>query len=264
MTLQDVQNSPDTRGYAISQVGVSGVYFPVSVRGRDQAKQLTVAEITMSVDLAADLKGTHLSRFIEILNQDVGELTQQEIPMALELMRRRLGSQCARLSMRFSYFLPRRAPVTGSTALMDYACLFRSSLTGDTTTLSIEVGVPVTSVCPCSKAVSDYGAHNQRGVITIEVWPRHEEDGFVPIWIEDLVEMAESSASSPVYPLLKRPDERYVTMQAYDQPVFVEDMVRNTARLLDADPRVAEFTVQAINSESIHNHDAFARIERRR
>lgn len=262
-SLQDVQSWPDDRGLPISQVGITGLRFPVSVWGRDQGKQMTVAEIAMSVGLAADVKGTHLSRFLEILNTDVGELTYQAIPATLMIMRRRLGSQNAQLSIRFPYFLPRRAPVTGATALMDYACEFRSSLTDDTVTFSVVVSVPVTSVCPCSKAISDYGAHNQRGVITMEAWPRREDDGFAPLWIEDLVEMAESSASSPVYPLLKRADERYVTMRGYDHPVFVEDMVRSTASLLAADQRVADFAVEAVNDESIHNHGAYARIDRR-
>jgi GTP cyclohydrolase I len=261
VTLEDVQNRPDSRGITIDRVGISDIRYPISVWDRDQGKQATIAEVSMSVGLPAEVKGTHLSRFVELLHENAGELTQRTIPSVLARMQQRLGSHTAHLSMSFPYFLSRPAPVTGATALMDYSCQFRSTADGGDVTFSIEVQVPVTSVCPCSKAISDYGAHNQRGLITIEVWPRYEDDDFALIWIEDLIEIAESSASSPIYPLLKRADERHVTMQGYDNPVFVEDMVRHAAEYLQADARLSGFTVQAVNDESIHNHSAFARIE---
>lgn len=261
MTLEDVQNRADTRGITIDQVGINGIRYPISVWDRDQGKQATIAEVSMSVGLPAHVKGTHLSRFVELLHENAGELTQRTIPGVLARMQERLGSHTAQLSMSFPYFLSRPAPVTGATALMDYSCHFRSRAAGEGVAFSIEVQVPVTSVCPCSKAISDYGAHNQRGMITIEVWPRYEDDDFALIWIEDLIDVAESSASSPVYPLLKRADERHVTMQGYDNPVFVEDMVRHAAGILQADSRLSGFAVHAVNDESIHNHGAFARIE---
>jgi GTP cyclohydrolase IB len=260
--LDDVQNRPDSRGIAIDAVGVNGLRYPISVLDQAHAKQDTIAEISMSVALPADVKGTHLSRFLEILAEHCGELTQRTIPTVLAEVQRRLDTADAQLTVAFPYFLPRSAPVTGATALMDYACRFRARLSAEGPEFALRVAVPVTSVCPCSKAISDYGAHNQRGMITIEVWPRQTDGEFDLIWIEDLIAIAEASASSPVFPLLKRADERHVTMSGYDNPVFVEDMVREAARQLESDDRVAAFTVEAVNAESIHNHGAFARITR--
>jgi GTP cyclohydrolase I len=186
------------------------------------------------------------------------------MPIILEKLRQRLGSRRARFRADFPYFLHRAAPVTGSAALMDYQCRLSGHDEGSGTVLTLEVRVPVTSVCPCSKAISDYGAHNQRGHITIRVQPCGEEAGQPAIvWIEELVEIAEASASSPLFPLLKRPDERHVTMRAYDHPVFVEDMARAAARMLSHDGRIAWFSIEAVNEESIHNHDAFASIDSR-
>jgi GTP cyclohydrolase I len=261
VTLEDVQNRPDVRGIAINEVGISGIRYPIVVWDREQGKQTTVAQIAMSVGLPADVKGTHLSRFIELLHDNADELTQRTLPTVLARMQERLESDAAQLTVSFPYFMPRSAPVTGATALMDYNCAFSARADATRTTFSVRVQVPVTSVCPCSKAISDYGAHNQRGQITIEVWPRYVDDELALIWIEELVEIAEASASSPVYPLLKRADERHVTMQGYDNPVFVEDMVRNVALTLGADTRISGFTVEASNDESIHNHAAYARVQ---
>lgn len=258
--LPDVQSQSDTRGVAIDEVGITGLRYPVAVWDRAHAKQDTIAEITMSVALPAQDKGTHMSRFLEILDEHCGELTQRTLPILLRTIHRRLQTDDARITIAFPYFLPRSAPVTGATALMDYACRFDVRLSPDGEHFSMQVAVPVTSVCPCSKAISDYGAHNQRGTITIAVTP-HPRDGELElIWIEDLIALAEMAGSSPVYPLLKRADERHVTMAGYDNPVFVEDMVRDVAAALRRDTRVAGFTVEAINDESIHNHAAFARI----
>jgi GTP cyclohydrolase I len=260
--LDDVQSRPDSRGIAIDAVGVNGLRYPISVLDQAHAKQDTIAEISMAVALPADIKGTHLSRFLEILAEHCGELTQRTIPTVLRDIQRRMDTLDAQLTVAFPYFLPRSAPVTGATALMDYACRFHARMSADHAEFALQVAVPVTSVCPCSKAISDYGAHNQRGLITIEVWPRNRDGEFDLIWIEDLITIAEGSGSSPVYPLLKRADERHVTMAGYDNPVFVEDMVREAARQLETDDRVAAFTVEAVNDESIHNHGAFARISR--
>ncbi len=261
MILDDVQSQRDDRGLALDEVGISGLRHPISVWDRERSKQDTIAEVRMSVALPAHLRGTHLSRFVEILGEYAGELTQVTVPGLLAEVRRRLDSPAAQIRLSFPYFLPRRAPVSGATALMDYACSFTARSHGEVVEFGLSVRVPVTSVCPCSKAISDYGAHNQRGQLTIEVTPRSEEGGrFALVWIEDLIAVAESSASSPVYPLLKRTDERHVTMAGYDHPVFVEDMTRNAAAQLRADAHIDRFTVEAVNEESIHNHSAYARL----
>jgi len=204
-----------------------------------------------------------MSRFIEVLGEHGGEVTMRTLPVILRELRERLDAESARIELRFPYFLERRAPVTGASGLMDYDCWFIGESNGGPDKLLLGIRVPVTSLCPCSKEISDYGAHNQRGYLTIEVGgdtaPTDTRTGFV--WLEDLVEVAEASASAPVYPLVKRPDERHITMQAYDNPVFVEDMVRNVTVRLRQDPRIEWFRVHAVNHESIHNHGAFARIE---
>ena len=260
MILDDVQSRPDTRGIAIDEVGIDRLRYPISVWDQAHSKQDTIAEISMAVALPAAVKGTHMSRFLEILDQHSGELTQRTIPTLLADIQHRLGATDARIAIAFPYFLPRCAPVTGAAALMDYACRFQARMSPAGTEFALQVAVPVASVCPCSKLISDYGAHNQRGTITIKAAPRLRDDEFELIWIEELIAVAEAAASSPVYPLLKRADERYVTMAGYDNPVFVEDMVRDVAGRLQADNRVAAFTVEAVNDESIHNHAAFARL----
>jgi GTP cyclohydrolase I len=206
-----------------------------------------------------------MSRFIEVLNKHRGEVTMRTVPAILADLRKRLDAEKAQITVEFPYFLERTAPVSGARSLMEYDCVFQAEIDGGEEDFVLSVRVPVTSLCPCSKAISSYGAHNQRGYLTIEVRTgknEAKEPGFV--WIEELVEVAEHSASAPVYPLLKREDERHVTMQAYDNPVFVEDMVRNVAVMLKTDARIAWFRVHALNHESIHNHGAFARIEWRR
>ncbi|MEM9461541.1 MAG: GTP cyclohydrolase FolE2 [Myxococcota bacterium] len=260
--MQDVQGSRDHRQIALDRVGVSGVRHPIVVLDRAREKQHTIGTLTMAVDLPHHFKGTHMSRFIEVLNEHHGEVTMRTLPTILRALRQRLEAESAHLTVAFPYFLSKPAPVSGATALMDYECSFIGTSTPDTDDFILEVKVPVTSLCPCSKAISDYGAHNQRGHITIQVRST-TDDSDVPrlVWIEELVALAEASASAPVYPLLKRADERHVTMQAYDNPVFVEDMVRNVAARLQDEPRVAWFCVHAVNHESIHNHGAFASLE---
>ena len=258
--LPDVQSTPDGRGIAIDEVGIRGLRYPIAVWDHAHSKQDTIADISLTVALPADVKGTHMSRMVEIIDQHSGELTVATLPALLHEAHHRLATDDAQVQVAFPYFLPRSAPVSGATALMDYACEFRARLAGNDLEFTMQVAVPVTSVCPCSKAISDYGAHNQRGTITISVTPAPSEDGFELIWIEELVAIAETAASSPVYPILKRSDERHVTMAGYDKPVFVEDMVRDVAAALAADQRVASFTVEAVNDESIHNHAAVARL----
>ncbi len=262
--MKDIQNQADHRQIDIDQVGVSDLRYPIVVWDRDNERQSTVATLKMSVNLPHHFKGTHMSRFLEILNEHRGEMTVRTMPALLHDMRQKLNAESARVEIHFPYFLERVAPASGAKGLMDYECWFHGEARGQDDDFVLGVKVPVTSLCPCSKAISDYGAHNQRGYITIELRMKPDENGEPQmVWIEDVVAVAESSASAPVYPLLKRSDERHVTMQAYDNPVFVEDMVRNVAAKLKADARVAWFRVHAVNHESIHNHGAFAQIESR-
>lgn len=258
--LEDVQARRDTRGIALDRVGVSGVRRPVVVWDRSLAKQQTVATIALSVSLSPAEKGAHLSRFLEALDAHDDELTVATIPRLLKDVRCRLEADRAHIDVAFVYFRDRSAPVTGARGLIDYRCRFIADADEDDFEFALEVEVPVTSLCPCSRAVSDYGAHNQRGRVTMRVGTVASTDDPAVIWIEELGDVAEASASSPLYPVLKRPDERYVTMAAYDNPVFVEDMARGVAERLQADERVAWFTVHVINDESIHNHDAFAEL----
>jgi GTP cyclohydrolase IB len=260
--MEDVQGRRDEREVALDRVGVSGLRYPIVVLDRDHQKQHTVAVLKMSVNLPHEFKGTHMSRFIEVLNEHRGEITMRTVPAVLRDLRKKLDAESAHIHLVFPYFLERRAPVSGASALMDYECSFDAAVNGGTDKFVFGVRVPVTSLCPCSKAISDYGAHNQRGYITIDVQTiRDPENNFALVWFEELIDIAEQSASAPVYPLLKRADERHVTMQAFDNPVFVEDMVRNVALVLRNDSRIAWFRIDALNQESIHNHSAFASVE---
>jgi GTP cyclohydrolase IB len=259
--LEDVQARVDDRHLPIDEVGITGIRYPIAVADREHGKQDTIAEVSMSVDLPAGVKGAHLSRFVEFLHDIAREITPQTMPAILEAMRARLDTSRARLEVSFPYFLRRAAPVTGAVALMDYRCRLAGQLSVSGTQVMVGVQVPVTSVCPCSKAISDYGAHNQRSSIAICACIREEGGRPAELWVEDLIEAAEAAASSPVFSLLKRPDERHVTMRAYDHPVFVEDMVRGVAQALCNDERISSFTVEAASEESIHNHGAFARIQ---
>jgi GTP cyclohydrolase I len=259
--LADIQASRDARNLRVDKVGISGIRYPVAVADREHGKQDTIAEVSMSVDLPPGVKGAHLSRFVEVLHETAGEITPQTIRAILETMRARLGAASARLDVSFPFFLHRTAPITGATALMEYQSWLVGEVTSTGAQVMLGVRVPVTSVCPCSKAISDYGAHNQRATITICTRLRDEEGLPAQIWAEDLIEVAEAAGSCPVFPLLKRPDERHVTMRAHDHPVFVEDMVRAAAQALGGDARITWFSVEAASDESIHNHSAFARIQ---
>jgi GTP cyclohydrolase I len=256
--LDDVQSHQDDRQVPIERVGVSGLRYPITVLDKRSEVQNTVATLNLSVGLPHEAKGTHMSRFVEVIERHRGELTVRTLRAVLDDLRSTLDADSAQIDVQFDYFLERSAPASGATALMDYHCGFVGRLSQDEFDFVLCVQVPVTSLCPCSKAISDYGAHNQRGVIAIQC--RSEEI----VWIEDLIEVAEASASSPVYPLIKRDDERFVTMQAYDNPVFVEDMVRNVAVKLRVDERISWFRVRAENYESIHNHNAFAEVSEAR
>lgn len=259
--MKDTQGERDERNVPIDFVGVSGLRYPIVVWDRQRERQSTVATLRLSVALAADAKGTHMSRFLEVLNGQRGEVTFRTLPSIVDKLRERLQAPSADVEVRFPYFVEKAAPVSSASALMDYDCWFRAGGTADASTFMMGVSVPVTSLCPCSKAISDYGAHNQRGYIRIDVRPVRDAQGPALIWIEELIQYAESAASCPVYPLLKRQDERHVTMRAYDNPMFVEDMVRDCSLRLQGDARVEWFRVNVENHESIHNHAAFAEIE---
>jgi GTP cyclohydrolase I len=260
--MHDIQNQDDDRCIHIDKVGVNELRYPITVLDRENEVQHTIGSLTLSVSLPHHFKGTHMSRFIEILNEHRGEITMRTLPDILHTMKERLQAESAHVEVCFPYFLERSAPVSGARALVDYECRFSGNSNGHADDFTVGVKVPVTSLCPCSKAISDYGAHNQRGEITVEVRSVATDAGEPTIiWIEELIEVAESSASAPVYALLKRADERHVTMQAYDNPVFVEDMARNVAVKLQADQRVSWFRVSAVNQESIHNHNAFAELQ---
>ncbi len=260
-SLPDIQATPDTRGIAIDRVGVSDLRYPIHVLDREGNPFPTVAKISMSVHLPHHFKGTHMSRFLEVLSKHEGEVTTRTLPVILHELKQRLDAEEAHMEAAFTYFVTKRAPVSGAAAKVacDVTFAGTSSASGDD--LLLCVTVPVTTLCPCSKEISEYGAHNQRGYVTMEVRPKPRRGGgWELILIEDLIAIAEKSGSAPLYALLKRTDERFVTMQAYDNPVFVEDVVRNAAALLRADPRVLSFTVKAVNHESIHDHNAFATI----
>jgi len=255
----DIQNSQDHRDVELEQVGVRDIRYPIVVLDKARGRQTTIANLSLSVNLPKHFKGTHMSRFVELLEKHKGEFTLHTLPALLGDLRSRLNADSARVEASFPYFLERKAPVTEHSALLDFQCSFRAESRGAVQSFELEVTVPVTSLCPCSKAISDYGAHNQRGYVTIRVRPTFGSDSCPQIiWLEELIEVAESSGSSRIYPLLKRPDERHVTMEAYDNPVFVEDVVRNVAVQLRQHPLVDYFWVEVVNHESIHNHSAYA------
>lgn len=260
MILPDVQAEYDHRGIPIDEVGISGIRYPISIYDIEQGKQETVATVSLSVALAARHKGSHLSRFVEFLDAHGGGFSPDNLVHTLEALRERLDSPIAQLALEFPYFLRRHAPSSGANALVDYDCAIHAALTPDGFALGLTVFVPVTSVCPCSKAISDYGAHSQRGHLIIDAEPTMDDTSEPALWFDDLITVGEASGSTPIFPVLKREDERHITMAGYDHPVFVEDMVRHAVELLRSDPRVRAFSVKAVNDESIHNHRAFARL----
>ncbi len=263
--LEDTQNQPSPWPISLDAVGVCGLRLPVLVADASGGAQQVTATISLSASLAHNAKGSHMSRFIEVLEQHRHSVfTPARLVSLLGELRQRQQALHAELEMRFAYFLERAAPETAAAALMDYDCTFkaRSSDAADQPPhFEMVVTVPVAALCPCSKAISDYGAHNQRGRLRMAITPRRLPDGE---WdapaIEECIAVAEGAGSSPLYPLLKRPDERVVTMRMYENPVFVEDMARHAATSLMADERVEAFTIHAETLESIHNHNAFARI----
>jgi len=253
--IADVQGSADTRRIPIDKVGIKDIRHPVRVRDRTGREQHTIATFNMYVNLPHNFKGTHMSRFVEILNRHEYEITVDSFRDMLREMTERLEAQSGHIEMNFSYFVNKAAPVSGVESLLDYDVTLIGEIIDGKPKMNIKVVVPVTSLCPCSKKISEYGAHNQRSHVTVSAQTR----GFV--WIEDLIDLVESEASCELFGLLKRPDEKYVTEKAYNNPKFVEDMVRDVASRLNEDERIAAYTVESENFESIHNHSAYALIE---
>ena len=250
--LHDMQSRRDDRELSIDKVGVRGLRFPIQVQDKTRKVQNTVATIGMFVDLPKEFKGTHMSRFVEVLNAHGNIIHVENIADILKSLQKKLNSATSHLEIEFPYFMSKRSPVTRKVSLMDYFARFDASACGPETDFVLTVKVNVTTLCPCSKAIAKYGAHNQRGEVTVAL--RFKKI----VWIEEVIEIVEASASSELYALLKRQDEKAVTERAYDNPVFVEDLVRNVALRLNAHPRVTWYRVEAENFESIHNHNAYA------
>ncbi len=255
-TIADVQSTPDTRRLPIDKVGIKDIRHPVRVKDRSQGEQHTIANFNMYVELPHNFKGTHMSRFVEILNAHDMEISVESFKGMLAEMAERLEAKVGHIEMSFPYFINKAAPVSGVKSLMDYQVTFLGEVREGKHITTIKVVVPVTSLCPCSKEISQYGAHNQRSHVTLAV----RTNTFV--WIEDIIDIVEKQASCELYGLLKRPDEKYVTERAYDNPKFVEDMVRDVAAVLNRDARIDAYTVESENFESIHNHSAYAMIQR--
>lgn len=256
--LTDTQNERDDRQLAIDRVGVKNLRYPVQVSDKDGSIQGTVATVALAVDLPHHYKGTHMSRFVEALHAHGGPLDVRTMARLPRELLKRLDASKAHVEFQFPFFRKKPAPVTGNPGLLDYEVRFEVEAIKDGAyDFVVTVMVPVATLCPCSKAISDRGAHNQRGVVTYSI--RSKE----PIWIEDLIALVERSASCELYSVLKRPDEKFVTERAYDNPVFVEDLVRNVASRSDAHADITWYRVEAENFESIHNHNAYAVIEKK-
>lgn len=254
--IEDVQNREDTRRIPINKVGIKDIRHPVRIRDRSGGEQHTIASFNMYVNLPHNFKGTHMSRFVEILNNHEREISVKSFKDMMEEMTERLEAESGHIEMSFPYFINKTAPVSGVESLMDYNVTFIGEINNGKNNMTIKVVVPVTSLCPCSKKISDYGAHNQRSHVTVTA----KISDFV--WIEELIEMVEQEASCELYGLLKRPDEKMVTERAYDNPKFVEDMVRDVAAVLNKEDRISSYTIESENFESIHNHSAYALIEK--
>ena len=255
-TMEDVQNSQDTRQIPINKVGIKDIRHPVRVADRTGGEQHTIANFNMYVNLPHNFKGTHMSRFVEILNNHEREISVKSFKEMMVEMTERLEADSGHVEMSFPYFVNKTAPVSNVKSLMDYDVTFIGDIINGDNQLTLKVLVPVTSLCPCSKKISDYGAHNQRSHVTVTA----KIHDFV--WIEEIIDLVEEEASCELYGLLKRPDEKAITERAYDNPKFVEDMVRDVAARLNADDRISAYIVESENFESIHNHSAYALIER--
>ncbi len=254
--MEDVQSSADTRQIPINKVGIKDIRHPVHVADRSGGEQHTIANFNMYVNLPHNFKGTHMSRFVEILNKHEREISVKSFKDMMVEMTELLEAESGHIEMSFPYFVNKKAPVSGVMSLMDYDVTFIGDIIDGDNQLTLKVLVPVTSLCPCSKKISDYGAHNQRSHVTVTA----KIKDFV--WIEEIIDLVEAEASCELFGLLKRPDEKNITERAYDNPKFVEDMVRDVAARLNADDRIVAYIAESENFESIHNHSAYALIER--
>jgi GTP cyclohydrolase I len=254
--IPDVQSAPDSRKLAIDKVGIKAIRHPVRIQERSGAVQHTIATFNMYVGLPHHFKGTHMSRFVEILEAHEREITVESFLAMLKEMVEKLEAEEGYIQMSFPYFIEKQAPVSRVKSLMDYDVTFTGEVRGGKQRFTMKVVVPVTSLCPCSKEISERGAHNQRSHVTVSA----RTNDFV--WIEEVVDLVEKQGSSELYGLLKRPDEKFVTERAYDNPKFVEDLVRDVAAVLNLDERIDAYVVESENFESIHNHSAYALIER--
>jgi GTP cyclohydrolase I len=255
-SIEDVQNSEDTRRIGIDRVGIKSIRHPLLFRQRDGGLQATVAVFDMTVNLSHDQKGTHMSRFVEILNEGLEALDIRTFPQVIADMTNRLEAERGFIEAQFPFFVRKKAPVTSAPSFLDYSVTLTGEWVEGNAKLWLKVTVPVTSLCPCSKKISDYGAHNQRSHVTLTV------QSVDPKWVEDLIELIERQASSQIYGLLKRADEKYVTERAYNNPKFVEDIVRDIANELNQEKGILYYKLETENFESIHNHSAYAVIEK--
>ena len=257
--MKDIQMEHSRTDIDLDKVGVKGVVYPIKVlvRGSDKGENLqsTVAKINMYVDVPREFRGTHMSRFLEVLNRFRGEITKRTLPEILKEMRKVLEAKSAHIEVAFTYFIEKKAPVSGAGSLMGYNCRFLGHYEEDMDFI-LEVKIPITTLCPCSREISERGAHNQRGIVTVKI--RSSE----MVWIEELIELVEACGSSPVYSLVKREDEKFLTERAYDNPRFVEDVTRAITNKLGEDNRIVWYIIEVENFESIHNHSAYASIEK--
>lgn len=253
-SLKDVQSEHDLRHIPLKHAGIKNLRWPITLKDREHGEQHTVAQVSMSVDLPHDMRGTHMSRFVEVLQQ-LGPLSLDALEEVLDNLKKHLQAEKAFLELSFPYFITKTAPVSGMRSLMDLDCVYQA-VKGQDFKLKVSVRVPIQTLCPCSKEISDFGAHNQRAYALLEVTTSEM------VWIEELAQMAEAGASAPIYGLLKRPDEKFVTETAYQNPRFVEDAVREIALRLQADPRITWYKATVESMESIHNHSAFACVEK--
>ena len=254
--MKDVQNQHDPRRIEIQKVGVKNVKYPISVLDKKNHTQQTVATINMYADLPHDFKGTHMSRFIDVVNEYYVDISMNNFLEMLDKVRTLLDARRAYGEVIFPYFIEKQAPVSGERSMMEYVCEYMGEVSDQYKHFYVGIQVPITTVCPCSKEISEIGAHNQRGIVRLKLL----FDKF--FWIEDIISIAEQSGSSEVYTLLKREDEKYITEQAFRRPRFVEDVVREVTQKLEETGEFRWFSVEAENYESIHNHSAYAYVER--
>ncbi|MGC8954864.1 MAG: GTP cyclohydrolase FolE2 [Fervidobacterium sp.] len=250
--LKDVQSQEDKRNIYLKRVGVKNVRYPIVVLDKNRGSQYTIANISMFVDLPKNYRGTHMSRFIEVLNEYHLEINPKRIKEILKSLKDALRAKKSAIEISFPYFLSKKAPVTGIESYLEYLCSFEAEMIDETLDFSTTVVVPIHTLCPCSKEISNYGAHNQRAICKVTFKSKEM------VWIEDIIDIVEKNASAPIFTLLKRPDEKYITEHAYDNPKFVEDVARDVALKLKNCDRIIWYTVEVESFESIHAHNAYA------